>query len=132
MDQEEFEKLSPEEQEKVFHQTPFREREDLLLQSNNPLRLVQSISREELYLLTREMDLDERSEVREGLEEELAWLSNKVIACDGISFASEERVRLGIERSRRLVSIGLERLSGGDLYQARKILKEKWLEHLFR
>lgn len=348
MDQEEFEKLSPEEQEKVFHQTPFRERGDLLLHSDNPLKLVQSLSREELYLLTREMDLDERSEVlryanlpqlffisdidcwkkdrlhaksflewletllysdeqkllawlvemdyetivsgfnqlirvikpeyeypsdevlgdkpyftlderyfisadennletirraieilfenhkgrytlllegvlgeleyeveeeafqrrsmrlaergfpdtesankiyrpltkeefekfslktqdkendkspepvqaphylslwskekfflddvlllfreesqevREGLEEELAWLSNKVIACDGITFASEERVRLGIERARCFVSIGLERLSGGDLYRARQILKERWLETIFR
>ncbi len=354
MDEEEFEKLSPEEQEKIFHHTPFRERGELLLHSQNPMRLVQSLSREELYLLTREMDLEERSEVlryanlpqlffvsdidcwkkdrlhaksflewletllqsdeekllawlvqmdyetvvagfsylirvikpeweypsdellgdqpfftlderyfisvreenietirraveilfennrgrytmilegilgeleyeieeeafqrrairlaergfpdaesarriyrplsqeefgrfplknkeketvpdgagngmdaprrppmymtlwskerlfldealllfreeaqeiREGLEEELAWLSNKVIACDGIGFASEERVRRGIERARRFVNIGLEKLSARDLDEARKILKSRWLEAVFR
>ena len=354
MNEEEFEKLSPEEQEKVFHHTPFRERQDLLLHSQNPMRLVQSLSREELYLLTQEMDLEERSEVlryanlpqlffisdidcwkkdrlhaksflgwletllqsdeekllawlvgmdyetvvagfsylirvikpeweypsdellgdqpfftlderyfisvreenietlrraveilfennrgrytmilegilgeleyeieeeafqrrairlaergfpdpesarriyrplsqeefdrfplknkeketvpdgagngaeaprhppmymtlwskerlflddvlllfreeaqeiREGLEEELAWLSNKVIACDGIGFASEERVRRGIERARRFVNIGLEKLSARDLDEAKGILKSRWLEAVFR
>ena len=354
MKEEEFEKLSPEEQEKVFHHTPFRERQDLLLHSQNPMRLIQSLSREELYLLTREMDLEERSEVlryanlpqlffisdidcwkkdrlhaksfldwletllqsdeekllawlvemdyetvvagfsylirvikpeweypsdellgdqpfftlderyfisvreenietlrraieilfennrgrytmilegilgeleyeieeeafqrrairlaergfpdpesaqkiyrpisqeefdrfplknksketgpdvagngaeaprrppmymtlwskerlflddvlllfreeaeevREGLEEELAWLSNKVIACDGIGFASEERVRRGIERARRFVNIGLEKLSARGLDKARNILESRWLETIFR
>ena len=342
MDQEAFERLSQEEQEKIFHQTPFRERGDLLLHSHNPIRLTQSLTQEELYLLTREMDLEERSEilryaslpqlffisdidcwrkdrlhpksfiqwletlleadeerllawlvemdyetvvsgfkglirvlkpeweypsdellgdqpyftlderyfisvkeenletvrraieilfeihrgryaailegvlgemdyeleeeafqrravrlaergfpdpetahhiyrllareelerfprknlasfqgkpphylalwsherlfldevlllfreepveVREGLEEELAWLSNKIIACEGVSFASEERVRQGIERARRFVSIGLEDLSGRDLSRAREMMRERWLEIIFR
>ena len=63
MQPEEFEKLSLEEQEKIFHQTPFREKGELLLHSHNPLRLAGSLSEEELYLVTREVDLEERSEI---------------------------------------------------------------------
>jgi hypothetical protein len=63
MDREEFVRLNPEEQERIFHHAPFRERGDLLLHSHNPARLAQSLSQEELYLLTREMDLEEQSEI---------------------------------------------------------------------
>jgi len=70
--------------------------------------------------------------VGESIQEELAWLSNKVLACQGIDFSSEERVRQGIERARRLVSIGLEALSERDLEHARRLLKERWLESIFR
>ncbi len=83
---------------------------------------------DEVLLLLREESL----ETRERIEEELAWLSNKVIASEGIDFASEERVREGIDRARNLTSLGLELLSGGDLDQARQILKERWLEIIFR
>jgi hypothetical protein len=71
-------------------------------------------------------------EIQESLEEELAWLSNKIIACDGIDFASEDRVRQGIERARRFVSLGLELLSERKLEHARGLLKERWLEIIFR
>jgi hypothetical protein len=71
-------------------------------------------------------------EIQESLEEELAWLSNKIIACDGIDFASEAHVRRGIERARRFVSLGLELLSERDLDRARGLLKERWLEIIFR
>ena len=71
-------------------------------------------------------------EVREGLQEELAWLSNKVIACEGIDFSSEERVRHGAERARAYVSIGLEALSGREPEAGLKLLRERWLEVLFR
>ncbi len=83
---------------------------------------------DEVLLLFRE----EPHEIREGLEEELAWLSNKVIACEGVDFASEERVRRGIERARRFVSLGLESLSRRDLSRARQMMKERWLEAIFR
>jgi len=83
---------------------------------------------DEVLLLFRQ-DLPE---VREGLEEELAWLSNKVIAAGGIDFASEERVRQGVERARSLLSMGLEDLSGGEAARARDILKGRWLELIFR
>ena len=63
MDQEDFERLNPEEQERVFHQASFEERGELILRSHNPARLTQSLSQEELYLVTREMDLEERSEI---------------------------------------------------------------------
>ena len=71
-------------------------------------------------------------QVLEGLQEELMWLSNKVIACEGIDFSSEERVRRGVVRARYLVNIGLEELSGCDLIQARNVLTTRWLEIVFR
>ncbi|MSR76750.1 MAG: hypothetical protein EXS63_00770 [Candidatus Omnitrophica bacterium] len=66
------------------------------------------------------------------VREELAWLANKVIACDGIDFSSEERVKQGIERARRFVNLGLEILCDKDILAAAKILKEHWLETIFR
>lgn len=69
---------------------------------------------------------------RDKLQEELAWISNKVIAGGGIDFSSEKKVRRGIERSRGFINIGLEQLSGRDLAKARKILEDHWLEIIFR
>ena len=83
---------------------------------------------DEVLLFIREEPLV----LREKIEEELAWLTNKVIACEGIDFASEERVRDGIERARHFVSIGLELLSAGDLQKAGETVKERWLEIIFR
>ncbi|HXV28130.1 MAG TPA: DUF6178 family protein, partial [bacterium] len=74
----------------------------------------------------------ESGEIAEGVEEELAWLSNKVIACEGIDFSSEERVRHGTERVRRFLNIGLEALSGSDTAKAREIVADHWLETVFR
>ncbi len=74
----------------------------------------------------------ERTEVLEGLHDELAWISNKLIACDGIDFSSEEKVRKGIQRARYMVSLGLELLSNGDVKKALRILEEKWCEIIFR
>lgn len=68
----------------------------------------------------------------EGIEEELAWLSNKVIAADGLDFSSEAHVWHGVARARHFVSIGLELLSQGDLEKAAQLLRERWLETLFR
>ncbi len=75
---------------------------------------------------------EEPGEILEGIREELMWLSNKVIACEGIDLTSEEHVRHGVERSRHMVNIGLEDLSGGDAARARDILKQRWLEIVFR
>lgn len=75
---------------------------------------------------------DEPEEIREGLREEMVWLSNKLIGSDGIDFASEDRVKAEIERARRLVNIGLESLSDGDLKRAKDILQNRWLEIILR
>ncbi|MBI4549319.1 MAG: hypothetical protein HY714_00120 [Candidatus Omnitrophica bacterium] len=75
---------------------------------------------------------DESEADLEGIQEELVWLSNKVIACEGIDLTSEERVRQGVMRARSLVNIGLEDLSRGDVAAGRKILSERWLETIFR
>lgn len=82
---------------------------------------------DEAVLLLRE---DEK--LSEQLQEELAWLCNKVLACNGIDFSSEERIRRGIERARSLLSLGLELLSGGNLEKAAGFLRRYWLESIFR
>ena len=92
------------------------------------LRSKERLFFDEVLLLFRE----DPAEVQERLEEEVAWLSNKIIACEGIDFASEERVRRGVERARSFISIGLENLSGRDLTKARDVMREKWLEIVFR
>lgn len=71
-------------------------------------------------------------QIQDSLQEELAWISNKVIACEGIDFSSEGKVRRGIERARGMINVGLEILSGGDFDRARAILLERWLELIFR
>lgn len=74
----------------------------------------------------------EEPAAEDALREELVWISNKLIACDGIDYASEERIHRGIERVRRFVSIGLELLADGDRGRAAQILKRKWVEAVFR
>lgn len=71
-------------------------------------------------------------EFLENLHEELAWVSNKVLAGQGIDFSSEDKVKRGIERARFFVSLGLEDLSGGDIKKAQGILAERWCENIFR
>ncbi|MFA6600391.1 MAG: DUF6178 family protein [Candidatus Omnitrophota bacterium] len=75
---------------------------------------------------------NEKVELLEQIEEELVWLSNKVITVQGLDFSSEEKVRMGIERARSFVSLGLELLSGSDVAKAAGIVKERWLEVVFR
>lgn len=75
---------------------------------------------------------DDTTGVRYNLQEELAWLSNKVLACSGIDFSSEKKVRQGIDRARALINIGLEELSGRNLDKAREIAARYWLEAIFR
>jgi hypothetical protein len=75
---------------------------------------------------------DENEGLLEGIQEELMWLSNKIIACEGIDLTSEERVRQGVMRSRFLANVGLEDLSGGNPERAREILVTRWLEPVFR
>ncbi len=70
--------------------------------------------------------------VLEGLEEELAWLSNKVIAAEGIDFSSEAVILCGVARARQMANIGLEILAGADLEKAKTLLQERWLETIFR
>ena len=126
--------LSKEEYEKFSRKngSPRKPNRDSFSDSKAPHYLVlQSRERvflDEVLLLFREGP----PEVREGLEEELAWLSNKIIACEGIDFASEEKVRRGVERARNFVSVGLEDLSNRDPFLGRQILEERWLEIIFR
>lgn len=76
--------------------------------------------------------MQEHLDVLGHIEEEFAWLSNKVISSSGIDFSSEEVIHHGVQRVRHVVNIGLEHLSQKDVYQAAQILNEYWLELIFR
>jgi hypothetical protein len=75
---------------------------------------------------------DQDPKILEGIQEEMAWLSNKVIAAEGIDFANERRVVWGIERVRRIMSLGLEILSKNNRDEAKIILSEHWAETIFK
>ena len=63
MDAEAFEALTSEEQAKIFHHSTFKERAELIRRSHDPRALTRALSHEELYLLTREMDMEDRCEI---------------------------------------------------------------------
>lgn len=75
---------------------------------------------------------NDTSGLRDQLQEELAWVSNKVIVYEGMDLSSEAKVRKGVERARAFINLGLESLSGRKLEAAQKIVREKWLEVIFR
>lgn len=70
--------------------------------------------------------------ILEGVYEELAWLSNKIIVCHGMDFTSEEKVKWAVRRTRSLMNFGLDVLAGGDVNEAAAILERHWLETIFR
>jgi len=90
-------------------------------------------SQERLFLDDVLLNLSkEPVETLQSIQEELIWLTNKVLACEGINLASEEKVWHAIEQVRRFVNIGLEILSEEQVERAMMLVKENWLEHLFR
>lgn len=63
MNPDEFDSLDIEQQIKVFAQSPISEKGDLILRSHEPDKLTRSLASEELYLIMKEMDTDERAEL---------------------------------------------------------------------
>jgi len=66
------------------------------------------------------------------VNEEMVWLTNKVLACEGLDFASEELVKKGIQRARFLLNLGLELLTKRDLDKASELMTTRWLETIVR
>jgi len=74
---EEFENLNPDEQIRVFLKTPLKQKGELILHSHEPGRLARGLSSEELYLITREMDAEERGEViRYASQDQLLFIAD--------------------------------------------------------
>src|SRR3989338_6550508 len=63
IDHEEFEKLDESKQMDLIRQSPIRDKGDLLLRSHDPARFTRALSHEELYLVTRDLDIEEKSEL---------------------------------------------------------------------
>jgi len=63
---------------------------------------------------------------------ELASLSNKVVVADGIASDNPQALRRAVEKTVAYVNLGLELRSEGDPKVALGIVREVFLEHLFR
>lgn len=99
----------------------------------NPPNYLAAFAKDRLFLDDVLLSLSrDDHKIYDSVREEMAWLSNKTIACSGIDFSSEERVAQGVERARHFVNLGLEIISGKDLVRAEALLKERWLEIIFR
>lgn len=68
----------------------------------------------------------------ETLQHELAALSNKVIVADQISLDEAENLHEAVNKAITYVNLGLHLKSAGNLQQAVVLLREVFLEYLFR
>jgi hypothetical protein len=67
-----------------------------------------------------------------GLQFELASLSNKVVVADRVSPDNPEALRRAVEKAAAYVGLGLELRSAGNLEIAVRLLSDVFVEHLFR
>ena len=66
------------------------------------------------------------------LQLEMAALANKVIVADQLSPDNAEALRRAVEKALAYVNLGLESRSGANIEKAAQILRDNFLEHLFR
>jgi hypothetical protein len=66
------------------------------------------------------------------LQLETAALANKVIVADQLSVDNAEALRRAVEKALAYVNLGLESRSGANIEKAAEILRDNFLEHLFR
>lgn len=89
--------------------------------------------------LLPEEDLFSRA-VRRANDPDLAWtlqveaaaLANKVIVADQVSLDNAESLRGAVEKTLAYVNLGLEMLADADVEKASGIIRNVFLEHLFR
>jgi len=71
-----------------------------------------------------------------GLDSETVWeltfLVNKVMSADRVDVGESAQVRAATEEVYRYLNLALEHLSGGDVSAAATLLRQCYLEHLFR
>lgn len=110
---------------------PFRELPDTdIIQESAPVFALAMLPKK--YFLSAALREIENLELLNTLQMELACLGNKVIVADRLPPDEAQSLRDAVDKVGAWVNVGLERLSGGDLQVARKILGETMLEYLFR
>lgn len=116
-----------------FRAFPLKKESDVLtgedLQMPGYILLAQ---REDLFLDHVLASFAQEPNTLELIHQELVWLSNKILARQGISLIEESRVRKAVSLARHFVNIGLEALSAGNQDAASRVMKERWLELVFR
>lgn len=110
--------------------------ESVTTRKTEKFSMISAAARQNLFLDDVLLALrEEDAAISEGVEEELIWLSNKVIAAEGIDFSAavtEEKIRQGADKTRRILSLGLELVSHGDISEAVRLMSKKWLESISR
>lgn len=76
-------------------------------------------------------DIDDPALI-DSLQLEMAVLANKVVVADQLPPDSAEALRQAVEKALAYINLGLEISSGKTLDNAKKIVEECFLEHLFR
>jgi len=71
-------------------------------------------------------------EAVQAIYQELVWLSNKILICQGADEFGEKLVKKSFNHARHILNCALEDLSGMDILKARTFLIECWVEYLFR
>jgi hypothetical protein len=66
------------------------------------------------------------------LQQELAYLVNRVLVADGVDFADREQVAEKIRMAHDAVNLALESSSGIDVRAAGRLLEQHYVQHLFR
>jgi hypothetical protein len=66
------------------------------------------------------------------LQQELAYLVNRVLVADGVDFADREQVAEKIRMAHDAVNLALESSSGVDVRAAGRLLEHHYVQHLFR
>jgi len=65
------------------------------------------------------------------LQQELAFLVNRVLVADGVDFADREQVAAKIRMTHDTVNLAIESLSRKDVREASRLLERHYVQHLF-
>lgn len=68
----------------------------------------------------------------QAIYQELIWISNKILVCEGSDGFSETLVKKAFNQARSILNCALEGLSRAEIGRGRDLLREYWIEYLFR
>ncbi len=83
-------------------------------------------------LLGRVVRRIEDPDLTEILQMETAALANKVVVADQLPPDKTEALRSAVDKTLAYLNLGLELMSGADIEKATEIVRDNFLEHLFR
>jgi hypothetical protein len=102
--------------------------------ASEPLPLYPAVWRDEKLFLDDVFAAlaDVPVEETRAIYQELVWLSNKILMVEGVDEFNEKKVVKAFNQARHVLNCALEDLGEGDVMKARRILRESWVEYIFR